>query len=322
MPTFEATDRPPLGSLLLEREMESDPYYKPATIDRLMATLKAKGYVDRTDEEKVHLCLDEGITNALRHGNRSDRTKRIRCRLFGADDRWSLIVEDEGEGMKPEKVPDPHTPEGQRRESGRGILLMESHFDEIVYLGRGNQLLMIRRRSAHDPIAIQEGRKAMPLSLDAAASTDQMPSAETDLALRVEMEDDDYLVEPTHRPIVGELVSATEVLKIHRVDGVPVLEVLPARMSDVNIAAVRDQMLEASQGQAVVVVDLRHVEYVSSVVIGALVGVANRVEEAGGVMRLAGLQQMLLELLDTTGVAELFEVYPDHRAALAGEGSA
>jgi serine/threonine-protein kinase RsbW len=94
------------------------------------------------DVYAVRLALEEGITNAIRHGNQLDPNKQVtaNCRL-AAKRVWIEIL-DEGHGFDPERVPDPTEPENLERPGGRGLLLMRSYMTRVEYSPRGNHLVM------------------------------------------------------------------------------------------------------------------------------------------------------------------------------------
>ena len=54
----------------------------------------------------------------------------------------NIKVTDEGPGFRPEKVPDPTTPENIEELNGRGIYLMSHLADKIEYSKKGNSVTM------------------------------------------------------------------------------------------------------------------------------------------------------------------------------------
>ncbi len=95
-----------------------------------------------SDVYGVRLAMEEGITNAIRHGNQLDPNKRVTviCRL--APRRVWIEIVDEGSGFDPEGVPDPTEPENLERPGGRGLLLMRSYMTRVQYSPQGNHLVM------------------------------------------------------------------------------------------------------------------------------------------------------------------------------------
>ena len=70
-----------------------------------------------------------------------------------------------------------------------------------------------------------------------------------------------------------------------------------------------------SQGRRWVVVDLENVSFVSSPVVGALMGARRRMQECGGDLVLSGLSDSLSEKMNLMGAHRIFRYYPDVAAA-------
>ncbi|HWL93276.1 MAG TPA: ATP-binding protein [Phycisphaerae bacterium] len=94
----------------------------------------------------VKLALEEAITNAFRHGNKADPRKTIRVRYDITPLKVEIEIEDEGEGFRPDTVPDPTLPENIDRPHGRGIMLMRAYLDVVEYCGHGNAVRLVMHR--------------------------------------------------------------------------------------------------------------------------------------------------------------------------------
>ena len=79
------------------------------------------------------------------HGNKLDPNKNVIVSINISDDELKVSIKDEGEGFDPESVPDPTKPENIMRDSGRGIHIMRSFIDEVVYdfSSEGTELKLI-----------------------------------------------------------------------------------------------------------------------------------------------------------------------------------
>ena len=93
----------------------------------------------------VRLALEEAMVNAIKHGNRmeSDKQVFIACELTAEE--IMVVIEDQGEGFKPEDVPDPTEDENLENPGGRGIMLIRSFMNAVAYNDRGNRLTMIKK---------------------------------------------------------------------------------------------------------------------------------------------------------------------------------
>jgi serine/threonine-protein kinase RsbW len=104
------------------------------------------GYPPR-DVAGLRLALEEAIVNGLRHGNGGDPARRVVVCSSLRREEVLFEVEDEGAGFDPRQVPDPTAPENLGRPSGRGLLLMRHYTTWVRHLGRGNSVLLCKRRS-------------------------------------------------------------------------------------------------------------------------------------------------------------------------------
>ncbi|MCA9060178.1 MAG: ATP-binding protein [Planctomycetaceae bacterium] len=99
----------------------------------------------------MRLSLEEGLTNAIRHGNKlsPDKTVYVLCDIDYQ--RLRVVIQDQGAGFDPQDVPDPTMEEFLERPTGRGLMLMEAYLDEIVYEDSGRRLIMVRQRNSELP---------------------------------------------------------------------------------------------------------------------------------------------------------------------------
>jgi serine/threonine-protein kinase RsbW len=116
-----------------------------SVIQEILDQLERHGWPS-TDLFGVHLALEEGVTNAIRHGNGRDPDKQVRvtCRL-SSHYIW-LEIEDEGPGFNPDAVPDCTCDENLEKLGGRGLYLIQNYMDRVTYEGRGNRLVLEKLR--------------------------------------------------------------------------------------------------------------------------------------------------------------------------------
>ena len=116
-----------------------------AVLERAMAKLEELDCLNG-HRESVDLSLREALVNAVKHGNRGDRAKRVELDCFQqADGSILLVVRDEGPGFDPGRVPDPTEPENIFRGSGRGILMIRSFMDDVRFERGGREIRMIKK---------------------------------------------------------------------------------------------------------------------------------------------------------------------------------
>ncbi len=125
-------------------------FVTPKEMDAVLAdvlqSLEAAGFMDG-DQFAVRLAMEEAIMNAIRHGHRYDRGKRVHVRYHVTPERLLAEVEDEGPGFDPCAVPDPRKPPYVEREGGRGLLLMRTFMTWVRYNERGTRVTMCKRRA-------------------------------------------------------------------------------------------------------------------------------------------------------------------------------
>lgn len=98
--------------------------------------------ISQDDYGKILVCTMEAVNNAIMHGNRSNPKKIVDIELSFDSNELHIKVTDEGTGFKPEKVPDPTTPENIEELNGRGIYLIKHLADNIEFNERGNSVKM------------------------------------------------------------------------------------------------------------------------------------------------------------------------------------
>lgn len=114
--------------------------------DEIMVRLREMSFVDE-DLADLHIALEEGLANAIKHGNQLDANKHVRVNGTVDGDCVCIEIEDEGEGFNPDDVPDPTLDENLEKPSGRGLLLMRAFMDSIEYNDKGNVLRIEKRCS-------------------------------------------------------------------------------------------------------------------------------------------------------------------------------
>lgn len=115
--------------------------------EEILGRLEERGIV-QASSSNVYVALVEAISNAVRHGNKGDREKRVEIRVEMNADCAAITVRDEGKGFDPEKVPDPCAPENLLAPGGRGVLLIRYIMDEVRFNKRGNEIVMIKYSDA------------------------------------------------------------------------------------------------------------------------------------------------------------------------------
>ncbi len=138
----------------------------------LTKNLAPVGMCNHTTAENLALSLREALSNAMFHGNleipsclreeagikgyNEEIERRKTDPALGA--RMVLVdyeltpeyveygIEDEGPGFNYRDLPDPRDPENFFKDSGRGLLIIRIHMDEVEWNGQGNRIRMRKYR--------------------------------------------------------------------------------------------------------------------------------------------------------------------------------
>lgn len=116
-----------------------------AVVERIVSSVERAGLSGR-DLFGVRLALDEAVTNAIKHGNRESPSKSVRIDFRVNPTAIRIEIEDQGEGFRPEQVPDPTTAENLERPNGRGLMLMREFMSRIQYSEKGNRVILEKFR--------------------------------------------------------------------------------------------------------------------------------------------------------------------------------
>jgi len=114
--------------------------------ERLLSEVARHGYGEAS-RFAIKLAVEEGLNNAIKHGNRQDPKKSIEVSFDIDGSRAVISITDEGLGFDPALVPDPTADENLEKPCGRGIMLMRAYMDEVRFNDRGNQVCMVKRNT-------------------------------------------------------------------------------------------------------------------------------------------------------------------------------
>jgi len=95
----------------------------------------------------IRLAVEEALVNAIKHGNQMDSSRKVRVAFQVSQEKFEVLIADEGEGFDPCEVPDPTAPENLERPCGRGIMLMRHYMTTVAYNERGNMVSMSKLRN-------------------------------------------------------------------------------------------------------------------------------------------------------------------------------
>ncbi len=90
----------------------------------------------------IMISVTECISNAIIHGNESNKNKLVHLELLIEDELLKFIIEDEGQGFDFTEQQDPTSPENIEKTGGRGIFLIKHLTDEVKFEEGGKKTIL------------------------------------------------------------------------------------------------------------------------------------------------------------------------------------
>ena len=99
-------------------------------------TEKIAKYMKFSEEEQDSLAISvtEIVGNAIVHGNKKDKNKKVTVDFDYKDDTITVSIQDEGDGFNEKTIANPLEPENLLKESGRGIFIVRALMDEVDFI--------------------------------------------------------------------------------------------------------------------------------------------------------------------------------------------
>ncbi len=125
----------------LQLELESTFENVERAVDEVSRFLRER-CADEETAYRVALLVSEAVTNAMKHGNGWDVSKKVGLQVTAGNGRIECTVSDEGDGFDLAKVEDPLEEGNILRSCGRGLYFMQSMADEM-HVERGGRRLRL-----------------------------------------------------------------------------------------------------------------------------------------------------------------------------------
>lgn len=106
------------------------------------------------DGERVWLAIQEGIANAMRHGNKLDKKKTIKVTFVPSVQDLEILIEDQGPGIDLDTIPNPNLPENLLKPGGRGVYFMKQVMDSVELKRHtdGSTLILKKQRKSSESV--------------------------------------------------------------------------------------------------------------------------------------------------------------------------
>lgn len=119
--------------MVLESNLES-----VLTVERLISQARDEYAISEENYNYIWIVLNEAISNAIKHGNKFNPSKKVRLKVETKEERYlCFTIKDEGEGFDFTAVPDPTSPERICEPNGRGVFLINKLADIVKYSENG-----------------------------------------------------------------------------------------------------------------------------------------------------------------------------------------
>ncbi len=115
-------------------------------IYQLALSAVAVGFASPDLDSNLKLALVEAITNAMEHGNRWDEGQQVRITAEMSANQLKVTVSDLGAGFDHRKLTNPTDRERLLAERGRGVFLINSIMDQVLYNPAGNEVTLIKNK--------------------------------------------------------------------------------------------------------------------------------------------------------------------------------
>lgn len=94
------------------------------------------------DALRLFIAINEGVNNAIFHGNKADVTKKVYLTITKFPDEMQITIRDEGEGYIHSRTSD--TTE-LWNEDGRGLELIKHYVDSYWLNAKGNEITFVKK---------------------------------------------------------------------------------------------------------------------------------------------------------------------------------
>jgi|TARA_Y100000768_G_scaffold161199_1_gene120591 serine/threonine-protein kinase RsbW len=114
-----------------------------SVVESFIENIGEKIRIEEAIYGNVLVSVTEAVNNAIVHGNKEDKNKKVRLGLKQNKKSVRFIVEDEGMGFDHNNLPDPTNPKNLEKVKGRGIFLIKSLSDKTTFKQNGRVVEML-----------------------------------------------------------------------------------------------------------------------------------------------------------------------------------
>ncbi len=115
--------------------------------ENLVVRAAEQAGLNEDDAHQIGMAVREVMVNAVVHGNRYNKKKRVHLGIDSSRTALTVTIGDEGAGFDFNALPDPLSPENLLRQSGRGLLLVRAFMDDFQVqprAGGGTEVRLVK----------------------------------------------------------------------------------------------------------------------------------------------------------------------------------
>ncbi len=127
-------------------------------VEKTAVDIAAKGGFGEDAQHHIAMAVREAAVKAVLHGNAYDPLNNFVVAYEVTSDALIITITDQGQGLDPEKIPDPLSPDNLLKNSGRGIFLIRAFMDEVTIrnLNPGTEIKLVKNIGRQAPNAKEE----------------------------------------------------------------------------------------------------------------------------------------------------------------------
>jgi serine/threonine-protein kinase RsbW len=109
-------------------------------VSAFLTEIFTENHLSFSSFNKVLLCVSEAVINSIEHGNQNDRNKLVTIKITCEPSLIHVQIQDEGKGFNFSNIENPILTKNLKKESGRGIYIIKSLSDSLIYNEKGNEI--------------------------------------------------------------------------------------------------------------------------------------------------------------------------------------
>ena len=114
-----------------------------SVVESFIDNLKDKISLSDNIYGNILISVTEAVNNAIVHGNKEDKAKKVELYLKQSKKSISFIIKDEGPGFDESKIPDPTSPKNLDNLKGRGVFLIKNLTDNVKFRKKGSEIELV-----------------------------------------------------------------------------------------------------------------------------------------------------------------------------------